>query len=43
MIFVLMPGSCQRGGAFGPRAVQGVNKKKFKHSHVAYRIDQDDE
>ena len=40
-IFILSPGSCPRGGTLGvPR---GSNKIFFKHSHVVYQIDGDDE
>ena len=33
----LSPGSCPDGGA------QGVKIKNFKHGHVVYQIDKDDE
>ena len=41
-IFILSPGPCPRGGIWGTGRAQGV-KKKFKHVHVAYQIDKDDE
>ena len=39
-IFILSPGSCPRGGTLGR---WGCQKKLFKHGHVAYDIDGDDE
>ena len=41
-IFILSPGSWLRGGTLGAGGAQGI-KKNFKHGHVAYRIDGDDE
>ena len=40
-IFILLPGSCPKGD-FGALGVPRGQKKKFKHGHVAYQIDQDD-
>ena len=39
-IFIMSPGSCPRGGNLGCPAGQ---KKIFKHGHVVYQIDGDDE
>ena len=41
--FILWPGSCPRGGTLGPWGYPGGQKKFFKHGHVAYQIDRDDE
>ena len=41
-IFILSPGSCPSGGNLGRWGAQGV-KKNFKHGHVAYQIDGNDE
>ena len=40
-IFILSPGPCPRGGTLGRWGAQGV--QNFKHGHVAYQIDGDDE
>ena len=41
--FILSPGSCPRGD-FGAMGVpRGSNNFFFKHGHVAYQIDGDDE
>ena len=42
-IFILPPGSCPRGGTWGHWGAQGVKKNFFKHGHVAYQIEGDDE
>ena len=43
-IFILSPGSCPRGGTLGHWGVpRGSKKIFFKHGHVAYQIDGDDE
>ena len=39
-IFILSPGSCPMGGTMGHR---GSNIFFFKHGHVVYQIDGDDE
>ena len=41
-IFILSHGSCPRGGTLGHWGSQGSNIF-FKHGHVAYQIDGDDE
>ena len=41
-IFIVSPGSCPRSGTKGHLGAKGVIKK-FKHGHVAYQIDVDDE
>ena len=41
-IFILLPGSCPRGGTLGHWGCPGVKKIFFKHGHVAYQIDGDD-
>ena len=41
-MFILSPGSCPRDGTLGRWGAQGV-KKNFKHGHVVYQIDGDDE
>ena len=41
-IFILSPGSCPRGGTLGHLCPRG-SKKCFKHGHVTYQIDGDDE
>ena len=35
--------SCPRGGTLGRWGAQGVNFFYFKHGHVAYQIDRDEE
>ena len=40
-IFILSQGSCPRGGTLGRWGAQRVNL--FKHGHVVYQIDEDDE
>ena len=43
-IFILSPGSCPRGGTLGHWGYPGVQTIfYFKHGHVAYQIDGDDE
>ena len=43
-MFILLPGACPRGGTLGLWGAQGVIQLFFfKHSHVAYQIDGDDE
>ena len=42
-IFILSPGSCPRGGTLGHWGYPGVKLFFFKHGHVAYQIDGDDE
>ena len=42
MIFILWPGSCQRGGTLGRWGAQGVKKKNFEHGHMACQINGDD-
>ena len=43
-IFILLPESCPRGGTLGAVGAQVVKKNFFfKHGHVAYQIDEDDE
>ena len=43
-IFILLPGSCPRGGTLGRWGCPGVKKNFFfKHGHVVYQIDGDDE
>ena len=39
----MKPGSCPRGGTLGRWGAQVVKKVIFKHGHVAYQIDEDDE
>ena len=42
--FILLPGSCPRGGTFGHWGYPGGQTIFFfKHGHVAYQIDGDDE
>ena len=40
--FILSRGSCPRDGTLGHAGCPG-DPKKFKHGHVAYQIDVDDE
>ena len=40
--FILSPGSCPRGGTLGPWGCPW-GQKKFKHGHLVYQIDRDDE
>ena len=42
-IFIRMPGSCPRGWTLGAGVPKERGVKKFKHGHVAYQIDGDDE
>ena len=42
-IFILSPWSCPRGGTLGRWGCSGGSKFFFKHGHVAYQIDRDDE
>ena len=43
-IFILSPGSCPTGGTLGPWGCPGGQQKYvFKHGHVVYQIDDDDE
>ena len=43
-IFILSPGSCPRGRTLGALGVpRGSINFFFKHGHVAYQIDGDDE
>ena len=43
-IFILLPGSCPRGGGtLGALGVPRGSKKIFKHGHVAFQSDGDDE
>ena len=43
-IFILSPGSCPKGGTLGSWGCPGGQKNLFfKHSHVVYQIDGDDE
>ena len=40
----MSPGSCPRGGTLGRWGAQGGGgQNNFKHDHVAYQIDGDDE
>ena len=41
--FILSPGSCRRGRTLGHWGCPGGNKIFFKHGHVAYQIDGDNE
>ena len=41
--FILSPRSCPRVGTMGRWGVPRGSKKKFKHGHVAYQTDGDDE
>ena len=43
MIFILSPGSCPRGGTLGHWGCQGGQILFFKHGHVAYQINGDEE
>ena len=42
-IFILLPGSCPRGGTLGHWGYPGGQIFFFKHGHVAFQIDGDDE
>ena len=42
-VFILLPGSCPRGGTLGHWGYLGGQTFFFKHGHVAYQIDGDDE
>ena len=42
-IFILLPGSCATGGILGRWGCPGGQKKNFKHGHVAYQTDGDEE
>ena len=43
-IFILLPGSCPRGGTLGHWGyLGGQTIFHFKHGHEAYQIDRDDE
>ena len=42
-LFILSPGSCPRGGTLGRWGCPGGQRFFFKHGHVAYQIDGDDE
>ena len=42
-MFILSPGSCPRDGTLGRWGCPGGKKKIFKHGHVVYQIDGDDE
>ena len=43
-IFILSPGSCPTGGTLGRWGCPGGSKKMFfKHGHVEYQIDWDDD
>ena len=42
-IFILLPGSCPKGGTLGHLGYLGGQTFFFKHGHVAYQIDGDDE
>ena len=42
-VFILLPGSCPRGGTLGCWGCPGGQKFYFfKHGHVAYQIDEND-
>ena len=43
MIFILSPGSCPIGGTLEHWGCPGGQIIFFKHGHVAYQIDRDDE
>ena len=40
---ILSPGSCPRGGSLGHLGYSGGSNIFFKHGHVAYQINGDDE
>ena len=42
-IFILLPGSCPRGGTLGRWVAQVAKIYFFKHGHVTYQIDKDNE
>ena len=42
-ILILLPGSCPRGWTLGRWGAEGVKHFFFKHDHVAYLIEGDDE
>ena len=41
--FILSPGSCFSGGTFGRWLPRGSKNYFFKHGHVSYQIDGDNE